>query len=90
MKRMIRITVEILPNGSEARAREIARMDLENIADHAAAVDYEISASSAADPRSGQPAFVASGMVVSHGHQDSIWALVAKATAWAADLARQS
>ena len=69
---MIRVTVEVLPHGNEAGAREIARMDLGNVRDRAAASDYEISATSEADRRSGRPAFVASGMVVSHKRQDSI------------------
>jgi hypothetical protein len=76
---MIRVTVEHRPNGNCAHAREIARMEIGNIADHAAASDYEISASNEADPRSGQPAFVASGMTVRHRREDSIWMLVAKA-----------
>jgi hypothetical protein len=87
MKRMFRITVEILPHGDETRARKIARMDLGQVSDRAAALDYEISASSEADQRSGQPAFEASGMVVSHRRQDSIWALVAKSAGWVADCA---
>jgi hypothetical protein len=86
---MIRVTVEIRPKGKSGHTREIARMDLGNIADHAAARDYEISASSEADSQSGQPAFVASGKVISHGRQESIWALLAKATAWIATSAKK-
>ena len=86
---MIRVTVEVLPHGNEARARKVARMDLGNVRDRAAASDYEISAASAADPKSGRPAFVANGKVISHGHQESIWALIAKATVWVAASAKK-
>lgn len=81
---MIRVTVEILPKSKNAHAREIARMNIGSISDRAAAVNYEIWASNEAHPPSGQPAFEASGKVVKHKRNDSIWALLAKATAWVA------
>jgi hypothetical protein len=88
---MIRVTIEIWPGGSKVRAREIARMDIGNISDLAAISSYEIRASSVANPLSRNPvAFSARGTIAGHRRKDSIWALVAKATAWAADLARQS
>ena len=49
---MIRVIVEILPNGSEARAREVARMNIGNVSDHAAVSEYEIWASNKAHPPS--------------------------------------
>lgn len=85
---MIRITIEIWPSGSEARAREIARMDIANISDLAPMSDYEVWASSIGNPLSGTPAFVARGTIEGHTRKDSIWALVAKATGWAAELAQ--
>jgi hypothetical protein len=81
---MIRITVEIWPNGIETGVREIAHMNITNVSDRAPVSDYEVWASSERNPLSRQPAFVASGMVVSHRRKDSIWALVAKAAAWVA------
>jgi hypothetical protein len=88
---MIRVTVEILPNGSEARAREIARMDIGNISDLAAISSYQVRATSVANPLAKKPTgFSARGTVGGHRRQESIWALLAKSTAWAADLARQS
>ncbi len=53
---MIRVIVKIMPNGSEARAREIAHMDIGNISDLAAVSSYGIRASSAANPLSKNPA----------------------------------
>lgn len=47
---MIRVTVELWPGGREARAREIARMDIANISDLAQTSDYGIRASSVANP----------------------------------------
>ena len=88
---MIRVIVKILPNGSEARAREVARMDIGNVSDLAAISSYEVRASSVANPLSKSPAaFSARGIIEGHRRKDPIWALLAKATAWAADLARQS
>ena len=81
---MIRVTIKIWPGGCEARAREVARMNIANISDLAAVSDYEIWASSDAHRPSGQPAFEASGKVVSHKRKDSIWVLVAKAASWVA------
>ncbi len=81
---MIRVTIETCPRGATARAREIARMTITGISDRAAARDYEISASSSADARSGRPAFEASGNVITHRREDSIWALVAQAAGWVA------
>jgi hypothetical protein len=89
MKRMIRVTVELWPGGSNARAREIARMNIGSISDRAQAVDYEIWASSDTHAPTGQPAFEASGKVVKHKRNDSIWALLTKATAWVAASAKK-
>jgi len=88
---MIRLVIQILPNGSEARAREIGRMDIGNVSDLAAISSYKVDASSVANPLSRNPtAFSARGTIDGHRRKDSIWALAAKATAWAADLAQRA
>jgi len=43
---MIRVTIKIWPGGCEARAGEVARMNIGNVSDLAAVSDYEIWASS--------------------------------------------
>ena len=85
---MIRVSIEFWPNGREERAREIARMNIGNISDLAPVSDYEIWASSDANPL-GQPALVVSGIVVTHRRKDSIWALVAKAAGRVAESAKK-
>ena len=80
---MIRVTIEIWPGGDSARAIEIARMNVANVSNLAPDSTYEIWASSEAN-KFGQPAFEASGKVITHRRKDSIWALLAKATSWVA------
>ena len=75
---MIRVTVELWPGGREARAREIARMDIANVSDLAQTSDYGFRASSVANQLSGQPALVVRGTVEGHRRDQSIWALIAK------------
>jgi hypothetical protein len=65
-------------------------MDIGNISGLAPTSDYEVLASSAANPLSNAPAiFHAHGTIEGHRRSDSIWALLSKATTWAADLARR-
>jgi hypothetical protein len=87
---LIRVTIEIWPGGCKARAHEVARMDIANISELAPISDYAIWASSGAHRPSGKPAFEARGIIEGHRRKDSIWALVAKATGWAAALAARS
>lgn len=86
---MIRVTVEIWPNGAAKRRRVIARMHIDKISDLSPTSAHEVVASSVADRSSGKPAFEARGLMEGHRRRDSIWALLSKATAWAADLARR-
>jgi hypothetical protein len=88
---VIHVIVEIWPNGIETRKREIARMDIGNISDCSAISSYVVEASNVASPLAEYPvAFSARGTVDGHRRSDSIWSLLAKATGWAADLARRS
>jgi hypothetical protein len=87
---LIHVVIEIWPNGSQTRRREIARMDIGNISDLATVSSYAVEAKSVPNPLAADPvAFSARGTVDGHRRDDSIWALLAKATAWAAHLARQ-
>jgi len=88
---MIHVIVEIWPNGSPVRRREIARMDIGNITDFSEVSSYVVQASSVPNPLAEDPVgFSARGTVEGHRRDDPIWVLLAKAMAWAADLARQS
>lgn len=88
---MIHVIIEIWPNGTETRKREIARMDIGNISDCSAISSYVVKATSVPNPLSEQPvAFSARGTIEGHRREDSIWSLLEKCVAWAADLARRS
>lgn len=88
---MIHVIVEIWPNGSPTRRREIARMDIGNISEFSAVSSYIVQASSVPNPLSENPtAFSARGTIEGHKRSDSIWSLLAKTSAWLAHLERQS
>lgn len=87
---MIKVIVEIWPNGNPARKREIAHMDLGNITEFSAISSYVVRASSVPNPLAKLPtAFSARGTIEGHRRDDPIWVLLAKAMAWAAHLSRQ-
>lgn len=88
---MIHVIIEIWPNGSQTRKREIARMDIGNISEFSAISSYIVQASSVPNPLAKHPtAFSARGTIEGHRRGDPIWMLLEKATAWVAHLARQS
>jgi hypothetical protein len=88
---LIHIVVEIWPNGSQTRRREIARMDIGNISDLATVSSYAVEAKSVPNPLAADPvAFSARGTIDGHRRDEPIWSLLAKAMVWASDLARRS
>jgi len=80
---MLRITVELIPGGDEARCRELARAQLGNISDLADTSDYEIIAGEGENKWAGAMPWVASGLIDGHDRRQTVWALVEKAAAWA-------
>jgi hypothetical protein len=78
---MLRITVEII----SGRKRTLATADISNMSGLADVSDYEIEVKTAARAEpSWQREWEAHGMISQHDREQSVWALVAKAAAWAA------
>jgi hypothetical protein len=79
---MLRITVEIISFGHK---RTLATADISNMSGLADVSDYavEVKTPARAEP-SWQREWEARGMISQHAREQSVWALVAKAAAWAA------
>ncbi len=86
---MLRILVELVPGGNEARKREIARATLANISALDDVSDYRIDAWEHANPIAGTDAWDADGVIYGHDRRQSVWRLVARAAVWAAWRQRQ-
>jgi hypothetical protein len=81
---MLVIRVELWPGGDERFKTVLARAGIGNISNLADVSDYEIVASEGANPLTGTPAWKGRGLLHQHDRRQSVWALVAKAAAWAA------
>ena len=81
---MLRIIVEIVPPAASRPPREVARAELGNISDLGKVSDYEIEAKEGTNGVTWAKAWEARGMIYGHDREQSVWALVAKAAAWAA------
>jgi hypothetical protein len=81
---MLRITVELVPAGREHAKRVLATADVANISGLADVSDYAVEVETAGRLEPWQPAWERRGMVAGHDRRQSVWALVAKAAAWAA------
>jgi hypothetical protein len=82
---MLRVTIELIPGGDENRRRELARMHIANLSNLAVMSDYTIYANEGVNPHARTVAWEIRGMISRHDREQSVWALVAKAAAWAAD-----
>jgi hypothetical protein len=82
--KMLVIKVELWPGGHEAMKRTLAKAHIGNVSNLAAVSDYQVSASEGANPIAGTPAWKGRGLLTRHDRNQSVWALVAKAAAWAA------
>ena len=80
---MLLIKIEIVPGGW-GRPRELARAVLGNLSSLADVSDYEISAREGDNPLAGRGLWWAKGTIEGHDRNQTVWALVAKAAAWAA------
>ncbi|MCK9917339.1 hypothetical protein MXD81_50190 [Microbacteriaceae bacterium K1510] len=78
------IKIELWPGGEEQYKTVIARAGIGNMSALADMSDYEVVASESANPLAGTPAWKGRGLVHQHDRRQSVWALVAKAAAWAA------
>ena len=81
---MLVIKVELWPGGYEDMKRTLAKADIGNMSSLADVSDYQVAASEGANPIAGTPAWKGRGLLHQHDRRQSVWALVAKAAAWAA------
>lgn len=86
---MLRIIIELVPGGVESRKRELACAVLGNITDLDPVSDYQIRAREGDNPVADAKAWESRGMIAGHDRRASVWSLVAKAAAWAADEAEK-
>ena len=85
---MLRVTVEIWPGGDKLRARVLAIANVANVSDLANVSDYAVSVSEAHNPIANTPPWTRHGYIFQHDRNNSVWALVAKVAAWAAEVAK--
>jgi hypothetical protein len=83
---VLRITVELVPGGYEGMKRELARAHVSNLSALAARSDYAVAiyANEIDNPVAGCRRWESRGMIADHDREQSVWALVAKVSAWAA------
>jgi hypothetical protein len=82
---LLRVTIEILPGGNKEHARAIAVADIANISDLSEVSDYAVSVTERYNPVANSPAWSRRGFILQHARRASVWALVAKVAAWAAE-----
>jgi hypothetical protein len=80
---MLRVIVELVPGGREAHKREIASMTLANVTAQAGLDDYAIHAAEGVNAVAQREAWETRGLIAGHDRQQTVWALIAKAAAWA-------
>lgn len=78
---MLRVIIEILPNGHRGLQRTIASMAIGNIRNLADVSDYRVDAMESANPLIGTLPRSATCKVTGHDRRQSVWVLVAKAAA---------
>lgn len=81
---MLRIVVEIVPPAASRPKREVARAELSNVSDLGKISDYSIEVEEGVNGITWAKAWESRGMILGHDREQSVWALVAKAAAWAA------
>jgi hypothetical protein len=81
---MLVIRVEIWPAGDERFKTVLARAGIGNLSSVGDVCDYEVVANEAENSLVGTPAWKSRGLLPQHDRRQSVWAIVAKAAAWAA------
>ncbi len=81
---MLRITIELVPGGREHAKKTIATAEISNVSYLADVSDYVIEVDTKTCPNPRLPAWQSRGMIAGHDRRATVWALVAKAAAWAA------
>lgn len=82
---MLRIIVELVPGGNEAKKFELAQAIIGNITDLSDVSNYRICVREGANRIAGTDAWEAEGVIYGHDRRQSVWRLVARAAVWAAD-----
>lgn len=82
---MLRLTVELVPGGREAHKRVLATMTLANVTDTLTSWldDYAIHAAEDVNPVAQRERWESCGLIAGHDRNQTVWALIAKAAAWA-------
>jgi hypothetical protein len=86
---MLVVKVEVWPGGRENMKRELARARIGNVSNLANTSDYVVTAKEGDNSIVGTPAWESKGRLDGHDRRQSVWALVAKAAAWAAEVTRE-
>jgi hypothetical protein len=87
---MLRVTVEIWPNGDATRARPLAIANVANVSNLAKISAYVVTVSEGYNPLADAPPWSQRGHIVQHDRERSVWALVAKVATWAAEEAAKA
>jgi hypothetical protein len=87
---MLRISVQLVPGGDERRVRELARADLANVSLLDDVSDYRIAACEGFNPLSDHLPWIQVGAARRHFRRQSVWRLVERAAAWAAERADET
>ncbi|WP_244485067.1 hypothetical protein [Bradyrhizobium tropiciagri] len=87
---MLHVKIEVWPGGDQARARAIAIANIANISDLSEVSDYAIRVTEAQNPIAGTPPWTRDGHVLRHERNTSVWKLIAKVAAWAAEEAAKT
>lgn len=82
---MLRISVQLVPNGDEGRTCELARADVGNISSLADVSDYLIYAYEGSNHLAGAAPWIEHGVIEGHDRRQSVWRLVERAARWAAE-----
>lgn len=82
---MLRVSVELWPGGRQEAKRQVAVLHLSNITDEVTngLEDYAIYASEGVNPPADRGRWESRGLIAGHDRRQTVWALVAKAAAWA-------
>jgi hypothetical protein len=80
------VTVELVSGG---RRRVLAKCCLENVSDSRDLSDYRVNVTEGDNAVSGEGMWWGNGRIEGHPRKQTVWALVAKAAAWATDYANR-
>jgi hypothetical protein len=82
---MLRIVVDLIPGGFTPLRRTIATMSIANESDLSDRSDYSVEAMEGRNELAGLPPRNMSAVVEQHDRRQSVWILIAKAAAAAAE-----